>query len=269
MNPTNNITCAPGTTTCEMYSRDCFPCPYNRYGTDCALYWKDIDPLHYLIAHILYAFVGFVLCVKYAQRLWSQRVLLRSAAEWRGTDKIWLCNALSCLLTTMEFIAKPLGVPYILTDLMNISITLFLVQGTIFIVVEWVDVMKFKGGITTKSNRLLRLQHIGSIFLWSVSIFATVMEVGSVCFKSNQQHPVLRRNCTFLEFTGAHNTIWNAIKNLNHAVITTLVAGVASFAGKRILKTLKYSTNTKTKKTLRKFMNYLNMVYFGVFISMS
>ena len=272
MKPTNNVTCTPGTTTCEMYNRDCFPCPWNRYGIGCEMFWKDIDPINYLVAHVLYALIGLVLFVGFAQRLWSRRKQLRSAAGWRVPDKMWLIYACATLLFALEFLVHPLygshSPPYFVSRILDILVTLLMVQGTILIVVEWVAIMKVKGRITTKSDTLLRLQKICSVLLWSISIFSTVMEQASVCFKTNQKLPVLRRSCTFLEFTGAHNTTWNSIKNLNHALITTVVSGVGSFAGRRILHKLQHSTNKKTTKTLRKFMNYLYLLYLGVFISL-
>ena len=271
---TTNNTCTPGTTSCEMYKDDsCYPCPWPRFGAGCQEFWVDINAPHSLVACLLYAFVGVLLFAAFFQRLWYRRKLLIHY-PWRVPDKIWLICCVGNILHIIQFLCRPMygneNFPQrLFPNVFGMSVTLLLIQIILLFVTEWTSVLikvsKVRG--TNQLSNFHFLQMIVSVMLWTISLTATVLEQAFLPKMSDSedgsQHiPVAVRGGNVMDFRGAYNTKWNALKNINHSSIGLTYTVVGLYTGNKIVKKLKISDNTRIVRTVQKVMRYLYALVF-------
>ena len=269
---TNTSTCLPETSTCSMYNETCYPCPFPFYGSNCTDTWSNINAPHSVISPYLYAIVGFILCILFSRRLYVSKKSLKSAG-WRVIDKVWLLSAIAAFLQIPQYIVRPIyGTgypPIIFSNLMDIIMTLSLIQIEILMVTEWVSIMAVKGKVNKKPSLLKVLEKIASAQLWTVSIFGTIMEQVMIPQTTNgndgkQNIPIALVGGNLFDFRGAYNTRWNALKNLNHGFVGTMFTIVGVVAAQKIRNQLKNSKSESTKYVVSKLMTYIYCVCLGI-----
>ena len=184
-------------------------------------------------------------------------------------DKVWAICALASFIQAPQYLLRPLYgsnlIPHIVfSNLMDISMTLCMVQIEILMVTEWVSIMQVRGRVNTKSNALQLLQKIASGQLWVVSIGSTFLEQIMLPTLDNTKVPLALRGGSLFNFRGAYNTRWNALKNLNHGFVGVVFTVAGVVAANKISNQLQHSKNEKSKKIVSTLMKFMYAVCFAI-----